>query len=580
MGASFTDTTKNGVALTSQCRCFEQRSASLARGVKPVAALGVVLLASLTGVASVHAAAPKAGDGQKTSTTAAPAAKTTSPPDVKEEEIQPFGANLFKGNFSNTREDGLNPEYIVMPGDRVAVYVWGAVQIRSVFVVDSQGNIFLPEIGPVHLSGVKNADLTKVVEKRIKRVYTKHFRVYTNLASSKPVGVYVTGGVVHPGRYAGIPSDSVLFFLDQAGGIQPQLGSYRDIVVIRNGATIAKIDLYSFIQKGTIASPQFKDGDAILVRKRGPQIELKGNVAQPALIEFKKKTILGADALAVVPSSRRATEVTISGMRQSRPFGQTMPIAAFASTRIQNGDSITLRDDAHPGSILVKLEGEFKGPTVLAVKPGSRLLDVLNVVPVDNSLSDPAAVHLRRPSLARSQKEAIANSLFRLERSSLLALSGSKGEVEIRVKEAELVSKFVERARMIDPLGRVVTVQSSRQMNVMLGDGDTIVIPKRTNVVQIGGEVMMSQAVIHKPGLTAEDYVKQAGGYSDRANTSKVIILHANAAVELADSDIKIQPGDQILVPPRIDSKVIQNAMDIIQIIYQIAVSAGVVLRF
>jgi len=88
----------------------------------------------------------------------------------------------------------------------------------------------------------------------------------------------------------------------------------------------------------------------------------------------------------------------------------------------------------------------------------------------------------------------------------------------------------------------------------------------------------MAQAVIHKPDYTAEDYVKQAGGYSERADTGKLILVHGNAAVEIVDSDAQVQPGDQILVAPRVDRKLIQNAMDIIQIIYQIAVSAGVVL--
>jgi protein involved in polysaccharide export with SLBB domain len=348
--------------------------------------------------------------------------------------------------------------------------------------------------------------------------------------------------------------------------------------VIREGETVAELDLYDFILHGSLASPQFKDGDAILVKRRGPVVEIRGNVAQPARIEFSSKAIVGRQALEIVPNATRATEVTISGIREGVPYNKTMTLPEFISAPLRDGDDVTLRDDGHADSILVTIEGEFKGPAVLAVKRGARLLDVLNYIPVDMTLSNPAAAHLRRPSVAQSQKESIENSLFRLERTTLLALSDSRGEADIRVKEAELVSKFVERARLIDPLGRVVTVQGGRQMNVMLEHGDKIVIPRRTNVIEIGGEVMMSQAVIYRPGLTAEDYVEQAGGFSERADSGKVIILHADAAVEVAKASAAVRPGDQILVPPRVDSKEIQNAMDLIQIIYQIAVSAGVVL--
>ena len=63
--------------------------------------------------------------------------------------LQPFGANLFMGNFLRSREDGLNPDYVIMPGDHVNMNVWGALNVSNVFVVDGQGNIFLPEIGPI-----------------------------------------------------------------------------------------------------------------------------------------------------------------------------------------------------------------------------------------------------------------------------------------------------------------------------------------------------------------------------------------------------------------------------------------------
>lgn len=492
--------------------------------------------------------------------------------------LKPFGANLFMGNFMRSREDGLNPEYIIMPGDHVALNVWGAVEVNEVFVVDGQGNIFIPQVGPVRLAGVKNGNLTDVVRQGLSRVYTRYFDVYTNLITAKPVSVFVTGGVARPGRYAGIPSDSTLFFLDQAGGIDPEFGSYRDIQILRGGQPIARIDLYEFILGGSIADPQFKDGDTILVRQRGPVVEMQGSVASPALLEFKKEKVNGAEALSMIPKAARATEVTVAGIRKGVPISRTLTVAEFRNFHLEDGDQILLRDDGRAGSILVNLEGEHEGPSVLAVQRGARLVDVLHHVAVNRSLANLDGIHLRRASVAQAQKDAIDDALFRLERSALLALSDSDGETNIRVKEADLVQNFVERARNVQPLGRVVTARGDKQLNILLEEGDTIVIPRKTNIVRVSGEVFMAQAVMYTPGTDVEYYVKQAGGYTDRANEGRVVIHRPNAQVIMGDLNTVVYPGDEILVPPKVDTKTTQLVLDITQIVYQVAVGAAFIL--
>jgi protein involved in polysaccharide export with SLBB domain len=490
---------------------------------------------------------------------------------------EPFGSRLFTGNFLRTRQDGLNPDYVVMPGDRVQVNTWGAAEMSNVYLVDAQGNIFLPNVGPIQVAGTKNSELTARVKAGLNRVYARNVDVYTNLLSAKPVAVFVTGGVLRPGRYAGVPSDSVLFFLEQAGGIDPRLGSYRSISVLRGGQRLTELDLYDFLLKGTLPPLQFKDGDTVLVNPRGTIVEMRGDVTLPATLEFRPGPLTGEETLSVVPSIARATHVTIEGMRDGAPISKTLSVSGFKAFPLQNGDAITLRGEGRPGTILVHLEGEFNGSSVLAVRRGARLVDVLNYVSIDPELANPRAVHIRRASVARAQKTAIDDALFRLERSALLALSASQGEANIRVREAELTQKFVERARLIQPLGRVVTARDSVQRNVVLEPEDVIVIPSRTNVIRVGGEVMMTQAVMFRPNARASEYIVDSGGYTDRSDHDRVIVIRANAEVVVGDTDLPIYPGDEILVPPKVDTKLLQNAVDVTQVIYQIAVSAAVV---
>jgi len=130
---------------------------------------------------------------------------TPGAPNLQGPPPEPFGSRLFTGNFLRTRQDGLNPDYLVMPGDRVMVNTWGAIEGSNVYLVDAQGNIFMPNVGPIQIAGTRNADVTAKVRAGLSRVYARNFEVYTNLLTAKPVAVFVTGGVVRPGRYAGVP---------------------------------------------------------------------------------------------------------------------------------------------------------------------------------------------------------------------------------------------------------------------------------------------------------------------------------------------------------------------------------------
>ena len=531
----------------------------------------IILLSALVLSSSVQAqpSSSPSTPPKQTQTTQSTSSATTPPP---------FGANLFLGNFHKQREDGLNPDYVVMTGDKIAVHTWGAIETNQVHVVDGQGNIFLPGIGPVSVGGVRNEDLTKTVQRSIGRIYRSNFGVYTNLLTAAPVAVFVTGAVVHPGRYAGIPSDSVLFFLNQAGGIHPKLGSYRHIEIFRNGTALANFDLYDFLLEGRLPAIQFAEGDTILVRRRGPVVEIGGEVASPARIEFKKQPMTGAEAVHIVPSATRATEVTIRGTRSGKLFKHTVTTSEFRTTELRDGDSVMFRHAGNAETILIHLQGEFLGPSVLAVYRGARLLEVLNYIKVNPTLSDLGSIHIRRKSVARAQKKSIEDSLFRLERSALLALSATSTEASIRAKEAELMKSFVASARQIQPLGRVVTSVRGKPLNLLMEDGDTIVIPAQSNVVQIGGEVQVAQAVVYSPKLRASHYVRLAGGFTQRARRDQVILVHASAAVSIRPSNAIVKPGDMILIPPKVDQKILQNATDITQVIYQIAVAAAVVL--
>ena len=186
--------------------------------------------------------------------------------------------------------------------------MWGAVEHADVVVVDAQGNIFVPEIGPIRVVGIRNGDLAARIRKAVATVFTQNVNVYTNLEGTSPVVVYVTGYVNAPGSFAGVSSDSLLYFLSRAGGVDPRQGSYREITVKRGGEVIEEIDLYDFLLEGTLARVQFMDGDTIVVRPRGNTVEVTGSVRNEYRFEIPDDGVTGRNVAGLArPRSRRFT---------------------------------------------------------------------------------------------------------------------------------------------------------------------------------------------------------------------------------------------------------------------------------
>lgn len=490
----------------------------------------------------------------------------------------PYGANLFAGGYETERSDGLTDNYLIAPGDKLNIWIWGAVNFSNVVTVDNQGSIFIPDVGPINVKNVAASKVNNLVTSHISEVFTNNVNVYVNLLTATPVSVFVTGPVIRPGQYAGQSSDSVLYFLKRAGGIDSDRGSYRHIKVLRQNRVIQQIDLYEFMQQGKMPKLALKDQDVILVEPQGPMINVAGKVRNPFRFELKNSSALGSELIDYALPLAKVSHVGVIGDRASGPFSVYMPYKDFDRIQLSDGDKVLFNDDMHAQVYDVQVMGSYRGPSYFTVRKETRLHDLLNHIPIDPNMADYGSIYIMRKSVAARQKEMLEDSLNRLERSVFTAPANSDGEASIRTKEAELVMRFVEKARKIQPLGKVVVSDKGVIANILLEQGDQIVIPNKTDLIQVGGEVMMPQAVVYNKSATLEDYVAWAGGFTDRANDQRIAVVHANGLMEFKDGG-DVMAGDQILVMPKVDSKMMQSIKDITQVIYQVAVAANVVLN-
>ena len=496
---------------------------------------------------------------------------------VESDLIQPFGHHLFNGGFSGVRAHGLNNDYRIVPGDQITLSVWGAVEIERVLPVDTQGNIFIPNIGPVQVQGITNSQLNGRVTSAIKSMYPEGVQVYTNLQGVQPVAVFVTGYVKNPGRFAGTPTDSLLYFIDQAGGIESRLGSYRNIKVLRNNKVIAKADLYDFLLKGQIARPQFKDGDTIIIEERGPAVVVSGDVERDYRYELLPHQMNGQALLELARTKSNFSHILLRGNRASGPVSAYYPADKFPQQQLRSGDEVLFSSDQRDETIVVQLEGSFYGPSRYALPKDARLRELLDAVAVPQDLTDTRSISIRRVAVMDQQRKSLEESLRRLETNYLGTPSSTPQEAEIRLKEAELISSFVARAAEVEPSGRLVVSHNDRISDIRLQDGDIITLPEYSDSILISGEVLAPQSMVYKPGMSVKDYIQSAGGFSQHANHDRILIVRMNGEVLNAD-DVGLRPGDELLVFPKVPTKNIQLATSISQILFQIAVATKVAL--
>lgn len=490
--------------------------------------------------------------------------------------LRPFASNLFEGRFAGTFSDMTSSDYILAPGDRVVVRIWGARSYDDVLVVDQQGNLFLPEVGPIHVAGLRQGSLLSTVKQAIGRVFTDNVQVYVNLQSAQPVAVYVTGFVNGPGRYAGGSLDSIMSFIDRAGGIDAARGSYRHIEVIRNKKVVEKLDLYRFALEGTVPSLRLKNGDVILVKEKGVSVSAYGLLREQAAYEFSKPSVAkGAGLIELSMPECNVSHVSVTGTRNKSPFNRYFSIEEFKSFSLADGDIVEFVADKPGETIMATVQGAITGASRYPINKTMKLRDLLRQIEVEPELAAIGSIYLRRKSVARDQKVVIQDSLRRLEQTAMTATSNTPEEAQVRVKEAELIQDFVKRAAQLEPDGVVVVSRRGQVSDLWLEDGDEIVIPQKSNVILITGEVMLPKTVAYEPMMTLDDYLALAGGVTPRANEKQVLIAKQNGEV-MVSNNCSIEPGDRILVLPKTDSKGLLLAKDIMQVVYQIAVATKI----
>ena len=210
------------------------------------------------------------------------------------EELKPkiFGADLFRNSSANTFQPNLKlatpVNYIVGPDDQIRINVYGNSSVDWSLTVSPEGNINIPGIGVLNVAGKTIEEVTSAVKSKLAAnnyAIGRGTNVKVSLGDIRSVSVILQGQVMKPGTYT-LPSLSTVFNALYVAGGPNDVGSFRQIEVIRDNKVIRHVDLYDFLVKGSQKDNiSLRDQDVIRVPAYKIRVLLKGEVKIPALFE-------------------------------------------------------------------------------------------------------------------------------------------------------------------------------------------------------------------------------------------------------------------------------------------------------
>ena len=335
--------------------------------------------------------------------------------------LEPFGANLFRGNFASTYGSGMNDDYVILPGDRITVRVWGARSYDDVLFVDQQGNIFLPEVGPVRVAGLTQSALSGSVRAKLASVFPENVNIYVNLQSAQP-WPSMWPETCQSGTLCGRPAGFRHVLPRPGRGHPPGTGQLPEHQSPARQTGHRPGGLYNYMLRGELPHIRLKDGDTILVEAFGMSVAAYGLLRQPARYEFRGAAS-GKDLLNYALPMNGVSHVSVGGMRNGEPFNVYVTLHDFAALQLADGDRVEFVADTRGRTIMVAASGAIHGASRFPVLKQTRLKTLLEYIAVEPELADIKSVYIRRRSVAAEQKVILADALRRLEQSALTATS-------------------------------------------------------------------------------------------------------------------------------------------------------------
>lgn len=403
-----------------------------------------------------------------------------------------YGHKIFNTqalSFEPSENLATPQNYRLGPGDEVIIDIWGTSEDHLREMISPEGSIMIAQIGPVYLNGMTISDANKQIKNAFSRKYAGMSEAETDvqvtLGQVRTIQVDILGEVATPGTFRMSPFSSVFHALYLSGGIN-DIGSLRNIQVLRNNKKVAGVDIYEYLFNGkTNGNIRLQEGDVIIVPPYEQLVSIDGNVKRPMYYEIKPDETIKT----ILDYAGGFTGDAYSGMvrleRQSGTENELYNIerGEFGSYRLKDGDMITVGTILDRYANRVELKGAVYRPGMFAIGRDIRTVsDLIRKADglTDNAYDDRALLYREGPDM---QLQIIALDLKNI-------MAGISPDVELKRND------IIEISSIDDLTDR----------------GD----------ITIAGQVTNPGTYPYAENMTVEDIILQAGGLLEGASTARV----------------------------------------------------------
>jgi polysaccharide biosynthesis/export protein len=467
---------------------------------------------------------------------------------------QRFGVDVFR-NIANQPDVipmdlPVGPDYVVGTGDSLAIDLWGSVSQRLVRLVDREGRISLPEIGPLLVSGKNLGEVQQEVQRALRNAF-REVSADVSLSRMRTVRVYVVGDVAEPGAYDISSLSTPLNALFAAGGVTAR-GSLRTLRHSRGKELVQQVDAYDLLLHGVRADlKRLENGDTLLVPPLGPQVTVEGMVRRPGIYELLDENSL-TDVLAlaggILPTAAlRHIEVQRVEAHEKRTMltldlasndlasddvtstaGHDVADKQMQAFKVRDGDQIHIFPIAAYNEDAIYLQGHVVRPGRYSFKPGMKLTDLISSY--SDLLPEPAPHYAE---IVRLNAPDFHPSIESFDISAALA-NPAKSPTLNRLDTVRIFSRFdFERPPDVSVGGEV------------RAPGD----------YRTSGEAHLRDAVYLAGGLTPDAALDSAQLFRTQADgTLRILSVDLHEALSGNPIDnIVMQPRDRLLIHRKLE---------------------------
>lgn len=391
--------------------------------------------------------------------------------------------------------------------------------------------------------------------------------------------VEVKGAVFRPGMYqAGGDINSVKTLIEHADGLREEAFTARAVMHrMKKDRTleVVPVDVEGILD-GTVPDIPIQNNDVLFIPTKQEMMEeqtitIHGEVQYPGIYRYADNETLEDFVLQAGGLKQTASTVKVDVSRRI-----VNPKALTTDSVIARTYTFALKDgfviDGTPGFKLmpfdevyvrkspgyykqqnVVVEGEvmFSGTYTLS-KKNQRLSDLIKSAGGVNDRGYVAGARLERKvnESERARMEAVLKKTK--EEAEQMEIEAAKENKKIDLKDSEKIKKFeIPEFYSVGIELDKALANPGCDADIVLREGDKIIVPQYNGTVKINGAVMYPNTVGFQKGKKAKYYINQAGGFSEKAKKSQTYIVYMNGTIAKVSQNAKPKPGCEIVVPEK-----------------------------